>query len=489
MLGLTVALAVLGWPAAGVARAASATARFDSPGEYSFPVPNGVPSATIIAIGATGGSCGYAGGLGAAVTATVPVSSGELLFVGVGASGGPCRQPDGGSGGIGGGGNGGAGGSQRAGGAGGGGASLVGLASPSAGFSGGPLVVAGGGGGGANSAFTANGGSAGSPGGGGPDGGGGAGTLTTGGIGGVGPSPADRAGSGSFGLGGTGGNCGFDFVSGGGGGGGGYYGGGGGGACGGGGGGGGSSFVIPAATVVIPPTPTTAPAGVSITYPAPIAEPSATELRFGTQAAGTAGAAQTLTVTNKGSASLIVSGVQLGGDDPDDFLVGDRCRQPLPVGSSCQVGVRFGPQASGARSATLTLLTNASHGPKPVALAGTGTGVSGPARPPTGTVAMISCDPVRVGTTRGEPGGRPTVRCARTVVSGRVMFSGAAPTRATIVRGHVVFAVGVSTPAARGGSLLVLKGRRPLKRGTYTLILRHRLDRRSVSQQISIVLG
>jgi hypothetical protein len=77
-------------------------------------------------------------------------------------------------------------------------------------------------------------------------------------------------------------------------------------------------------------------------------------------------------VTNHGSAPLIVSGVQLGGSKPDDYLISNRCQRPIAIGASCQIGVRFAPQAKGKSSATLTLLTNAKTAPPAVALSGTG---------------------------------------------------------------------------------------------------------------------
>lgn len=483
LLSTVAATAMLAWPGATVVQAASATTDFTSPGAYEFSVPLGVTSVTVVAVGAAGGNCGYGGGQGAAVTAIVAVSSGEALSVGVGASGGPCRQPDAGLGGIGGGGNGGVG-HNRDGGAGGGGASLVSLASPLGGSSG-LLVVAGGGGGGAGeSAFPASGGSAGSPGAGQPNGGGGPGTSTGGGAGGQ-----PDGGSGSLGLGGTGGDCGFDFTSSGGGGGGGYYGGGGGGGCGGSGGGGGSSFVTPGGTVVLSPTPTTATAAVSITYAAPTADESSKALSFASQAPGTASPEQVLTVTNRGSAPLVVSGVLLGGSDPDDFLIGNRCQQPVAVGSNCQVGVRFNPQTSGARSGSLTVLSNAPGAPKKVALSGTGAGVSASSPHSPGKVALIRCKAIHLRPNDREHRGAPRTTCARKVVSGKLEFAGAgSSTRATIVRGRKVFAAGVSVAQAKGELLLVLSDRRPLKHGTYTLILRHRRHRRWVSKRISIVL-
>ena len=238
------------------------TARYSSPGSYSFDVPAGVAGITVTAIGAAGGSSapGLAnGGQGASITASFAVSPGEQLSVSVGAPG---------SSGAGGAGGGGAGGAAATGGAGGGGASVVSVVPPAGGSA--PLVVAGGGGGaGGSSGQLGRGGNADAPGSAGCAGiaGGGPGTLSAGGTGGASGFAAGQGGaSGSSGLGGSGGTGG---PVGGGGGGGGYYGGGGGGGGGNGavagGGGGGSSFTASHAASVIGPTPTSAGAEVTIT--------------------------------------------------------------------------------------------------------------------------------------------------------------------------------------------------------------------------------
>jgi Glycine rich protein len=446
-----------------------------------------------VAIGAAGGSCpdpneggGGAGGAGAALTATVPVIPNETLFVGVGAPGAQCTGQSGAPGGSGGGGAGGGGGPNGAvGGGGGGGASLVAASVPSPSF-GGLLVVAAGGGGGNQE--SADGGAAGSPG---KDnfggvGGGGAGTSSSGGGGGVGAVRANGVNglSGGFGLGGTGGDCsqGPTRDAGGGGGGGGYYGGGGGG-CADGGGGGGSSFVVANGNVVLGPTPTGSPAGVSITYAASTVDLSPRTIGFGSQAPGNAGPRKTVTVTNKGSAPLVVSGALVTGSDPGDFLLTNRCQQPVPAGSSCQLDVRFDPQATGARIAKLTVLSNAPVAPKAVALSGTGnSALTGVKRRPA-KVAVVDCSPIHRGAAAS------TVTCSRTLVAGKVVFPrGGQATRATILRGRVVFAAGVSESRAHGGSLLVMAERRPLGRGTYTLLLRHRRGRRLVSRRVSMVI-
>ena len=217
---------------------------------------------------AGGGCTGESGGRGASVSATLSVSPGEQLLVGVGAVGGSgvCGQTAGGSGGSNGGGSvigsGGSGGTGDTPGGGGCGVSVLApAATPAA-----PLLVAaaGGGGGGAAGSDGTGGdaGAAGTTAAGSDGGGGGAGMASAGGSSGsAGPCPATSGGTGAFGTGGAGGN---KLGGIGGGGGGGYYGGGGGGAgCDGGGGGGGSSFVAQGALTA---TATSAPASVSITF-------------------------------------------------------------------------------------------------------------------------------------------------------------------------------------------------------------------------------
>lgn len=500
-VGAGAAIVVLAGPGVGVTLAAtSATATFSAVGEHPFTVPVGVTSITITAVGAKGGNCPLLnragnGGAGAAVKATVPVWPGMQLIVGVGGPGDPCGKSTpggppagGGPGGAGGGGAGGpgVGGSLAPGGAGGGGASLVGLAAPSPSFPG-LLVVAGAGGGAAGGLDGGASGSAGhtidvGPGSASP---GGAGTSSSGGAGGHNDSafPDHPGVSGSYGFGGGGGgpcsNANVIGGTGGGGGGGGYYGGGGGG-CGAasGSGGGGSSFTVPGAANVSIALSNAAP-GVTITYPAPTADVSPASLHFAPQTPGSAGPAQRLNVTNKGSAPLVVSGVLLGGVDPGDFLVADRCQQPVPVGSSCEIGVRFAPQAAGGRSARLILLTNAPSAPAEVALSGGSAGE-----------VQLTCKPMTVGFTGSAGKPAPTEeKCTGKHIRGAVKSPATgASGRATLERGATVYAVGARVPAAYGGFDLLLSDRRPLKPGLYTLTIRHRRGRRWIAQRLQIVL-
>lgn len=415
--------------------------------EQSFLVPVGVSSVRVQAIGAAGqsgmpapGGTVGSGGTGAAVTGALPVTAGETLYVEVAANG----FNGGGSGGFGGG----SGGDASD-------ARTVPMASAETLES--RLLVAAGGGGGGGAFFggvAGSGGNAGSPGANGAgensrgDGtGGGAGTLTGGGAGGssCGFPPAEGTG-GSAGQGGFGGN---DFgapQTGGGGGGGGYFGGGGAeGTCfnggpesTGGGGGGGSSFVYGGATFSSfgAASLSTVPS-VSISYLTPAtATPGSSEITFGaTQPLQTVSPPQTVTITNTGGNPLQITGMTFTGsippllsDAPEDFLIGSStCLGQVAYEESCQLTVRFAPQATGAQTGTLQLLGNMGAGTTVITLSGTGgtlpqgpTGPAGPEGPtgPTGPAGAIG----PVGPT-GELG--PTGAAGPKGATGEVGKSGA----------------------------------------------------------------
>ncbi len=103
---------------------------------------------------------------------------------------------------------------------------------------------------------------------------------------------------------------------------------------------------------------------VSGTGTAPAVGLSPTSLAFGNQALSTTSAAQTVTLTNTGTASLSISG---------DFAQTNNCPTTLAANSSCTFTVTFTPTATGARTGALTIADNASGSPQSVALSGTGT--------------------------------------------------------------------------------------------------------------------
>ena len=92
-------------------------------------------------------------------------------------------------------------------------------------------------------------------------------------------------------------------------------------------------------------------------------------LAFGTQSAGTASPAQTVTVTNTGNSNLTVSRLAITGDFAE---TGTCSGSTVAVGASCSVAVTFLPVASGARAGLLTIYGNVPGGQATVALTGTG---------------------------------------------------------------------------------------------------------------------
>lgn len=260
-------------------------------GEQTFTVPAGVTVLSVTAVGGRGadGYNGYnpagVGGAGGVVTAAIPVTPAEALYVEVGGNG--AGRDGFYRGGFNGGGNAGSGAGA------GGGASDVRTCSSSATSCAtaddsldSRLLVAAGGGGAGGFTYGGSGGPAGQPGSTGgalycgftPGSGGAAGTPTGGGSGGAAgsASPGYNAYPGQDGALGVGGSASPNSVVGGGGGGGGYYGGGAGGgavSCAGGGGGGGSNLVPVGGTSGLD---TTGTPEVVITYALPVASTSTT---------------------------------------------------------------------------------------------------------------------------------------------------------------------------------------------------------------------
>jgi len=105
---------------------------------------------------------------------------------------------------------------------------------------------------------------------------------------------------------------------------------------------------------------------------------SATSLSYPSTVVGVTTAPQTVTLTNTNTVSttLTIATVTIGGTHAGDFAKsGDTCSSSaVPAGGSCQVDITFTPGTSGARTASLTIASNAAHAPHAVSLSGTGAG-------------------------------------------------------------------------------------------------------------------
>jgi hypothetical protein len=102
---------------------------------------------------------------------------------------------------------------------------------------------------------------------------------------------------------------------------------------------------------------------------------SATSLTFASQPLDTTSAAQTVTLTNTGTAKLTITAIAITGADGKDFTETNNCGASLAAGVSCAINVTFTPKAAGTRTGTLSVSDDASGSPQTVALAGTGISV------------------------------------------------------------------------------------------------------------------
>jgi hypothetical protein len=115
---------------------------------------------------------------------------------------------------------------------------------------------------------------------------------------------------------------------------------------------------------------------LTIAPPAPIASLSTTLLVFAPQVKGTTSPAQTVTLSNTGSAALNITGTGMGisilGANAADFAqVSPSCGSSVAAGGSCMISVTFTPSSTGAETATLNVADNASGTPQQVGLTGT----------------------------------------------------------------------------------------------------------------------
>jgi hypothetical protein len=103
---------------------------------------------------------------------------------------------------------------------------------------------------------------------------------------------------------------------------------------------------------------------------APAMALSPTSVTYSNQQVGTVSASVTVTVTNTGSASLLVSSVTTTGD----FIETDTCAGATVVqGGTCSVQVQFLPTATSTRTGLLTVYGNVAGGQATATLKGTGT--------------------------------------------------------------------------------------------------------------------
>ncbi len=122
-------------------------------------------------------------------------------------------------------------------------------------------------------------------------------------------------------------------------------------------------------------TQTVALHGDGGTAPAPVVAVNPTGLTFVPQQVGTQSGIQTVTVSNTGTANLVLGAVTITGTNAGDFTKGnDACSgATVTPGNTCTIAVRFTPTAGGSRVGALSFGTNTASGTQTASLVGIGT--------------------------------------------------------------------------------------------------------------------
>jgi hypothetical protein len=110
---------------------------------------------------------------------------------------------------------------------------------------------------------------------------------------------------------------------------------------------------------------------------APVASVSPGSLNFGIQLLSTTSAAQTVTVSNSGTASVTLTTIAIAGANSSDFSQNNNCPispNTFAPGASCQVSATFSPTASGPRKSAIKISGNSGNSVV-VVLTGVGTAV------------------------------------------------------------------------------------------------------------------
>ncbi|MGD0696242.1 MAG: FG-GAP-like repeat-containing protein [Terriglobia bacterium] len=130
----------------------------------------------------------------------------------------------------------------------------------------------------------------------------------------------------------------------------------------------------------------------SVLLQIPVAQAAPSSVTFDPQMVGTTSAAQTVTLTNSGSAPLSISSIVASGD----FAQTNTCGASVAAGANCTVTVTFTPSAGGTCTGTITIADNAAGSPQTVNL--TGTGEDFTIAPPSGSSTSATVTPGQTAT-------------------------------------------------------------------------------------------
>lgn len=131
--------------------------------------------------------------------------------------------------------------------------------------------------------------------------------------------------------------------------------------------------------------------GAGAAAPAPVASISPTSLTLASTAVGNTSAAQSITVSNTGTAALSLTAITLS-NTADYIISGGTCAAggSVAAGANCTISVAFKPATTGTRTGTLSITHNAAGSPGSVSLTGSATAAPAPVASQTASLAFGS---------------------------------------------------------------------------------------------------
>ena len=123
----------------------------------------------------------------------------------------------------------------------------------------------------------------------------------------------------------------------------------------------------------------------------PIIQLSPSSIDFGSVQQGSSSPIRTILVANVGTAPLTISRISVGGASGNEFSQTNNCSS-IGAGGSCTISVTFKPTSTGSKSASISLVHNASGSPANVSF-------SGVASPTLASSVLVDIDSIKNATT------------------------------------------------------------------------------------------
>lgn len=186
-------------------------------------------------------------------------------------------------------------------------------------------------------------------------------------------------------------------------------------------------------------------------------------VNFASMAAGAVSPAQSVTVTNTGTAPLHISDVQMPGFTLPDFGFYSGCVRPVLPGGTCLISVTFVPREVGQRMAQIVVRDDAPDSPQTISLSGNALVPYSISGAMTATITagqtaqynlQIRSEPGFLGTVQLQCSGRPSGTSC--IVTPSTVFVGAVSEPTTFVVQVTTTAAGGPTPVTPPGTYMLI---------------------------------